>query len=277
MGRWPLRLLGLITVLFLVIPVLVVVPMSLSTSAFLEFPPPGFGWRYYEEFFGDPAWRAAIGLSLRIALGAMVVATVVGTMTAYALVRGRFRGTWLVEAVFMLPLMVPLIIFGSGAYLVELQLGMTGTTWVLVLAHAVIALPYVIMNVGAALRSTDHRLALVAQTMGASPFVAFREVTLPLIAPAISTGALLTLVLSLDETVLALFLTKDTSPTVPVAIYNTVRYSLDPSVPVAATVILGTTLLITATFLVVRRLLSATLRALARRRARSYLLETREP
>jgi putative spermidine/putrescine transport system permease protein len=276
MSKPALGVLATLTVMFLVAPVLVVLPMSLSTSAFLQFPPPGFGWDYYDQFFSDPAWRDAIGLSVRVALGSMVVAVVVGTMTAYALVRGRFRGSALVEALFMLPLMVPLIIFGSGAYLVELQLDLVGQTWIVILAHSVIALPYVILNVGAALRATDPRLALVAQTMGASPLTAFREVTLPLIAPAVATGALLTLVLSLDETVVALFLTEDTRPTVPVAIYNTIRYSLDPAVPVAATVILLATLVVALVFFAVRRIVTTATRARARRRAETYLMEATE-
>lgn len=271
MRRLPLHVLAWLTILFLLTPVLFVIPMSLSSSAFLQFPPPGFSLGNYGAFFSDPQWRAALLLSAKVAGGAMAISLLVGTMTSYALVRGRLGAAPLVEAIFMLPLMVPTIIFGSGAYLVELRLNLTGNVAILILAHSVLALPYVILNVGAALRATDHRLALVAQTMGASPLVAFREVTMPLIAPALLTAALLSVVLSLDETVVALFLTSDTNPTTPVKIYNTIQYELDPSVPVAATVVLGASLSVAIIFLVIRRIVALVTHAQTRR---SYERET---
>lgn len=241
-----------LALMFLVAPVLVVVPMSLSTSAFLQFPPPGFSFHWYHVFFADPTWRSAIVLSTKVAVGSAALAVVVGMAAAYALVRGRMRGSGIVRAVLTLPMVVPSIVFAVGSYIIALRIGIVGSTWLLICAHALLALPYVLLNIATSLETLDYRLELVAQTLGARRFDAVRLVTLPLIAPAVFASCLITLILSLDETVVALFLTSDTNPTLPVKVYNAIRYQLDPLVPVAATVVLGGSIVIGAVFLAAR-------------------------
>jgi putative spermidine/putrescine transport system permease protein len=145
-----------------------------------------------------------------------------------------------------LPIVVPTIVYAVGAYLVSLQLDLVGSDLLLMCAHAVLALPFVLLNVMAGLRTIDHRLELVAQSLGAKPWTSFRTVTLPLIAPALLASALITLILSLDETVVALFLTNDTRPTLPVKVYNSIRYDLNPVVPAAAAIVLAGTFAIAA-------------------------------
>jgi putative spermidine/putrescine transport system permease protein len=236
--------------------------MSLSTSAFLEFPPPGYSWHWYSVFFADPSWRDAMILSAKVGIGAMVLSVTVGTASAYGLARGRVRGAAVVEGLFMLPLVIPSVVFAVGAYFVGLALGLIGSVWLLIVAHATLALPFVVLYVTASIRTTDYRLELVARSLGASPLTAFREVTLPLISPAIIAAGLITLILSLDETVVALFLTADTAPTLPVKVYNSIRYQLDPLVPVAAMVVIGVSILIGAVYLASRWLVSMQRRTL---------------
>jgi putative spermidine/putrescine transport system permease protein len=249
--------LSIIVAFFLAAPILILIPMSLSTSSLLAFPPPGFSFHYFHVFFTDPIWEHSIWLSVRVACGAAVVAIVTGGLASYGLVRGRVIGTRFFEAVFMLPLVVPAVIFAAGAYLIELQFGLVGSIWILLAAHSMLALPFVVVFMGSALRTADPRLAVAAQTLGASRPNAFRLVTMPLIRPALIACALLTLVLSLDETVVALFLTSTTAPTLPVNIYNSIQYQLDPEVPVAAMVIVGGSAVIGIVFMVARSLLGA--------------------
>jgi len=248
-----------LALVFLVAPVLIVIPMSLSSSGFLEFPPPGYTTRWYSEFFADPTWVDSLLLSARVGLGAMVLAVVGGTMAAYALVRGNIRLRGAGQGVLMLPMVIPTIVYGVGSYLIALRFTLVGSELLLMATHAVLALPYVVLNLMASIGSTDRRLELVAQSLGASPWKAFRTVTLPLIAPAMVASALVVLVISLDETVVALFLTSDTAPTLPVKVYNSIRYELSPLVPVAAAVVMGATVALAAVFLGLRSVLKRTL------------------
>lgn len=238
MRRVPLWILAVLVSIFLIAPVLVVIPLALSTSPFLQFPPPGFSFHWVSEFFADPTWMSALWLSARIAIGAMVVSVVTGTMASYAIVRGQGRILAWLEPLLVLPMIVPLIIYAVGAYLIALPLGVVGSIWVLIFAHGVLALPYVVLNVSAGLRTTDPRLQLVAQSLGAPPLIAFFRVVFPLIRPAVAAGALLTIAFSLDETVVALFLTSDTAPTLPVKLYGAIQFNLNPLVPVASAFVL---------------------------------------
>lgn len=243
---------SVLVVVFLLAPVLIVVPMSFSSSPFLQFPPPGWSTQWYRTIFSDPEWTGAMLLSARVGVIATLIALSVGTSAAYALVRGRFRAKGALFGVLLLPMIVPSIVFAVGAYLIALRLDLVGSVWLLGCAHAVLALPYVVTTVGASLRTTDHRLELVAQTMGASRLTAFRLVTLPLIAPAMVAAVVITLILSLDETVVSLFLTGDLEPTLPVRVYNSIRYELDPLVPVAGSLVIAATLVIGGIALITR-------------------------
>jgi ABC-type spermidine/putrescine transport system permease subunit II len=252
---------GLVAMMLLA-PILIVVPLALSSSAFLQFPPPGYSFHWFSVFVHDERWLDAILLSARIAGGAVVVSLLAGLPAAYALVRGRFGLSWLIEPILILPMAVPIVVYAVGAYLITLQLDWVGSIWVLILAHAVIALPYVVLNIAAALRTTDYRLELVAQSLGASPFTAFRKIILPAIAPAIWASALLTVVLSADEAVASLFLASDTAPTLPVKMYSSILYELNPLVPVASTLVIAGTLTVGIIYLATSLLMARRWRAL---------------
>jgi putative spermidine/putrescine transport system permease protein len=228
--------------LMLLAPILIVIPLSLSSSPFLQFPPPGYSFHWFSVFVHDQSWLDAIWLSARVAAGAVVVSVLVGIPAAYALVRGKLGLAWLIEPLLILPMAVPIIVYAIGAYMIALRLDWVGSVWILIAAHSVIALPYVVLNISAALRTTDYRLELVAQSLGAHPFTAFRQIILPMIAPAVWASALITIVLSADEAVAALFLASDTAPTLPVKLYTSIFYELNPLVPVASTVVIAGTL-----------------------------------
>lgn len=244
---------ALLVAAFLVLPSLVVIPLSFSTSMFLEFPPPGYSTKWFGEFFADPQWRDALVRSLIVAACTACIAVPVGITASFGLLRTRGRaGRWL-EPLVMLPMMIPVVISGFGMYVLSLRFDMGGSILLVVLAHSVLALPFVVVTVTASLRSFDFRLILAARVAGASPLTAFRRVVLPIIAPAVGAATLIALMMSLDEAVIANFVAGDTSPTLPVMMFSSITYELNPLVPVAATLLTAATaLMIVAAALLAR-------------------------
>ncbi|WP_020497937.1 ABC transporter permease [Sciscionella marina] len=239
--------------LFLIVPSLVVIPLAFSTSQFLEFPPPGFSTRYFQEFFADMQWRTALQRSLNVALVSVLISLPIGVAASWWLVRGRSRFKNLVESTLMLPMMIPIVVFGLGAYLILLRFHLVGNLWMVAATHAVLEIPFVVLTVTAALQTFDFRLVRAARVCGAGSFTAFRSVVLPIIAPAVGAGALIGLMTSFDEAVIALFIAGDTLPTLPVQMFNSITYDVNPLVPVAATVLTVVTLvLLLAALLLVR-------------------------
>lgn len=215
---------------FLVLPTLIVLPMSFSGAAMLVFPPAGFSLRWYRAFFTDPGWQAAAWHSLAVAVTAAAIATVLGTLAAVALVRGRVPLAGLFRSLLLLPMIVPAIVTAVAAFRVFSLLGLTDTLPGLGLAHALLGLPFVVINVSAVLRRTDPRIEAAARSLGASPWRAFRRVTLPLIFPGVAAGAVFAFLTSFDEVVVALFLTGIDSTTLPVQMWSGIRFEINPVV-----------------------------------------------
>jgi putative spermidine/putrescine transport system permease protein len=211
-------------------PILIVIPFSFSGSGFLQFPPGWGGLQWYRQVLDDPAWRDAAGISLQLGLIATVTATVAGTAAAYALTRGSVRFATATTAGLILPMVVPIIIFALGTYAVASSLGLVGSIWALGIAHGILALPLVMLNVRAALQVADPRLEMAGRILGAGPVSTFMRITLPLIAPGVASGALLAFVFSLDETVVALFMTNDIRPSLPVKLFSSLRFELQPTI-----------------------------------------------
>lgn len=236
--RGGLTLLALTTGMLLILPVLVVVPMSFSDSSFLTFPPEEFSLRWFENFFQDPGWRASTLASFRVAVLVMLLAVVLGTMAALGLVRGNLRFKGVVAGLIMAPLIVPYVIVGLAVYAVALELNLTQTTLGFVLVHCALAVPYVTVNVAAALASYDERLEHAAMSLGANRVVTFVKVTLPMILPSLAAGALFAFITSWDEVVVSLFLSGPELTTLPVRMWSGVRVQIDPTVAAVSTMLL---------------------------------------
>ncbi|HEX5598356.1 MAG TPA: ABC transporter permease [Micromonosporaceae bacterium] len=245
--RTGLVLLAAVTGLLLILPVLIVVPMSFSDSSFLTFPPDGWSLRWFRNYFADPSWQESTLASLRVSLLVTLLSVVLGTTAALGLVRGRIRFKSAVSGLVIAPLIVPYVIVGLAAYAVTLELGLTETTLGFVLIHTALAVPYVTVNVTAALASFDSRLEQAALSLGASPIQTFRTVTLPLIAQSVGAGALFAFITSWDEVVVSLFLSGPDLTTLPVRMWSGVRVQIDPTVAAISTMLL----LITISFFVV--------------------------
>jgi putative spermidine/putrescine transport system permease protein len=251
--RIALWVFGILLVIFLIVPTLVVVPMSFSSGRTLQFPPPGYSLRWYENLFTSPMWTRAALSSLQIALLTALAASVLGTLAALGLVRGRFPGRGIVQSLVLSPLIIPLVVMAIGMFSVFVSWRIAGSMLALVAAHTVLALPFVVINVAASLRTVDRNLELAAANLGAGPLRTFFHITLPLIFPGVLAGALFAFITSWDEVVIAIFLTSPLLRMLPVVMWGQVRTEVDPTIAAAATVLTVVTTLVFAIAVLVRR------------------------
>ena len=239
-GMRPWRLiravLCCIVAVWLLAPLVVVVVISFSSAPFLQFPPPGFSMRWYDQLFSTPAWTNSLLVSVEIMVPAAFFATVLGTAASYALVRGRVPGANLIMACLMLPLIVPGMITAAALFGVYRGLGLNGTLTGLIIGHTVLCLPYVVATVTSALRVQDERLEQAAATLGASPWSAFRHVTLPLILPAVLSSLLVTMILTFDELIVSLFVSSARVRPVAVQMWSNLLGDFDPTISAIASV-----------------------------------------
>ncbi|RAX37863.1 ABC transporter permease [Rhizobium tropici] len=224
--------------LFLLLPTLVIVPMSFTTTATLEFPPVGFTLDWYGKVLGSPDWQNALINSLIIAVAASILATVLGTSAAVAINAHRFPGKTLIMGLLLSPMVTPVIVLAVGMYMVFSGWGLVATHIGLVLAHTVLAIPFVVVSVMASLRMVNPSLVPASLGLGAGHWFTFGRVTLPLIFPGVVSGAVFAFITSWDEVVVALFLADVQTRTVPIMIWNQVRTNLDPATAAVAAILI---------------------------------------
>lgn len=237
---------GVVAALWMVVPMLIVVPMSLNAYTSLAFPPQALSFHWYENLFSDSEWTEAIRHTVEIALATTVVSTILGTMAALGLSRGHIPGRKVVDALFVAPIIVPMVIIAIGVYSAFLRWHLIGSFPAFLAAHTVLALPFVVVTVSASLRTFDTRLENAAASLGANPFQTFIRVTLPVISSGIVAGALMAFTVSYDESVVSLFLATGEYRTLPVQIYSAVIRNVDPTVAAASTLVLVLTIVAVA-------------------------------
>jgi putative spermidine/putrescine transport system permease protein len=238
---------------FLVLPILVIVPLSFSAGTFLTFPLPGLSLRWYQELFTSGPWQLALRNSLIVAGATTVLATALGTLAALGLTRADFPGKTALMGVIISPMVVPLVIIAVGVYFFYAPLGLTGSLVGLTLAHTALAVPFVVITVAATLYGFDRNQVRAAASLGASPAVVFLRVTLPLILPGVISGALFAFVTSFDEVVVALFLTGPGERTLPRQMFNGIRENISPVIAAAATLLIALSVLLMLTVEALRR------------------------
>ncbi len=239
-----LKLFTFIVLLFLILPVFIIIPISFSSSQFLTFPPPGFSLQWYERFFTDSEWMAALSQSFKTGALSTLASLVLGIMAAEGLAKCEFRGKNILQELFMLPMIVPTIITAIALYRFESGLSISGTTLGLVTAHTLLALPFVISTVLSRLVSLDPNLEQAAMSLGANRLRAFIVVTMPIIRPALVSAALFAFATSFDELVVTLFIAGVSSRTLPLQIWNDIRSQLDPTVTAIASILIVTVAII---------------------------------
>jgi putative spermidine/putrescine transport system permease protein len=229
---------------FLVLPLVIVIALSFSPSRFFVFPPSGVSLRWYADLMSAPKWREAAFNSLIVGLGASFVATSVGLLAAWGLSEAKSRWANVATAWLVLPMGVPIVVVAVASFITYSQYGLASTRLGLILAHAALGLPFVTIAVTATLRGFNRNLVRAAESLGASPFAAFRTVTIPVVMPGILTGAIFAFAVSFDEVIVALFQATPQLHTLPVEIFSGTRESITPTVTAAATVLMVISILL---------------------------------
>jgi len=249
-ARLWLYALAILIMVFLVVPTLIVIPMSFSDSQYLEFPPRHWSMRWYEAYFNSVAWMQATATSFKCAFATVLVATPLGTLAAYGLSLSRMRLARLAFVMLITPLIVPIILIGIGVFYAYVKLKLINTLLGIVLAHSMLALPLVLMVVASALKSYDASQEMVARSLGASRFRAFISVTLPQIRFAVITGAALAFLTSFDEVIVAMFVSGGDNSTLTRNMFNALRDQIDPTIAAISTIMI----LVTSTLLALSQL-----------------------
>ena len=236
--RVVLRLYVALVLLFLVAPILAIVPLSFSSGSLLVYPVPGLSLRWYAEVLTSARWMRGLGNSLFIGTLATALAVVLGTLGALAL--ARRRGPWAsaLKLLALSPMIVPVILIAVASYFFLAPLALTGSYTGLVIAHTVIAVPFVVIPVLTALDLLDPNLARAAASCGATPATTFRRVTLPSIRPAMASGALFAFAASFDDVVIALFIAGAEQRTLPQEMFSGLRDSITPAMVAVATLMI---------------------------------------
>ena len=238
---------------FLMAPILAIVPLSFSSGAYLTYPLPGLSLRRYEDFLNSPRWMLSLKNSLIIGVASTLLSMGLGTLAALGLAQWKSRLKPLVLAVVLSPMVVPVVITAVGVYFFFAPLGLTGNYAGLILAHTALATPFVVITVSATLQGFDMNLARAAASLGASPFYTFRRVILPLILPGIASGALFAFATSFDEVVMVLFMAGPEQRTLPREMFSGIRENISPTITAVAVILTVISVALLATMEALRR------------------------
>jgi len=234
---------ALIVALFVVGPLLVVVPMSFSTATSFEFPPPGYWLGYYRAFFADARWTQPVINSIGIGLATMLLTMVLVIPASFAMVRQRFFGRSAVNLMLMMPMIVPHIVMALGYYSYFSHLKIIHSPLGVVLAHTCLSVPVSYLIIAAALKGFDRNLERAAMNLGAGPLRTFWEVTFPVLRPGFLVGGLFAFIHSFDEAVVAIFISGQAASTLPRKMFDSIRIEADPIISVVSTLLFGVVLL----------------------------------
>ncbi|MDA7425845.1 ABC transporter permease [Thalassococcus lentus] len=245
---------------FLITPILVVMPLSFNAQDFftftpemLRFDPAGYSLKHYRDFLTNTEWTNAVWNSLRIAPVATFLSVSLGTLAAIGLSQSHVPGRQAIMAILISPMIVPLIISATGMYFFYSKIGIVGTYWGVVLAHAVLGIPFVIITVTATLVGFDRSLTRAAANMGANPVTTFFRVQMPLILPGVISGGLFAFITSFDEVVVVLFIGSAELQTLPWQMFTGLREQISPTILAAATILVAISILLLSAVEVLRR------------------------
>jgi putative spermidine/putrescine transport system permease protein len=251
---YGLRVFVGLVLIFLIAPILAIMPLSFNSETFFSYPMPGFSTKWYvgeAGFFTNPRWTDALKLSIIVAVATTALATFLGTFAALGLSRSRIPGRAAIMAVLISPMIVPVIISAIGLFFFYAYVGLNGTLIGIILAHTALATPFVVITVTATLMSFDRTLMRAGASCGARPHTVFFKVVMPLILPGVISGALFAFVTSFDEVIVILFIGGPEQRTLPRQMFAGIREQISPTITAAASVLIvfSTILLVTVELL----------------------------
>ena len=238
------RVLCALIFFFLIFPLVVVVPLSFNAVPFFTFTkemlsldPAGYSLKWYEDFFSNLNWQGAVRNSVIIAFFATLLSTTLGTLAALGLSRPNMPAKALVMSLLISPMIVPLIISAAGMFFFYSRIGLQGTHLGVILAHAALGTPFVVITVTATLVGFDNSLIRASASLGASPTTTFFKVIVPLILPGVISGALFAFITSFDEVVVVLFVGSFKQRTIPWQMFSGIREHISPTILAVATIL----------------------------------------
>jgi len=252
--------------LFLILPILVIIPLSFNSEPYFTYPIPGLSLRWYQDMINNPQWMLAVKNSIIVGFFATILATSLGTVAALGLSKANLPYKTLIMGILISPMIVPLVITGVGMYfffanpLASLGLGFLGLDWKLtnsltgiILAHTALGTPFVVITVTATLVGFDHSLTRASANLGANPRRTFFKVTLPLVLPGMISGGLFAFITSFDEVVVVLFLAGVEERTIPRQMWSGMREQISPTILAVATILVVISIALLATLELLRR------------------------
>ncbi|WP_246505966.1 ABC transporter permease [Mesorhizobium silamurunense] len=225
-----------LVLIFMVAPILAIMPLSLNDSQFLTYPIRAFTGRWYEELFTSPRWSLAIWNSFLIGISAAVIAVVLGTLAAIGLALSDFKGKRALSTLLISPMIVPVIVFGVGLALFLGPLGLVRNYGSIIAAHAALGTPFVLITVAASMSTFDRTLLRAAASLGASPVYAFYRVTMPIITPGLVSGFVFAFATSFDEVIIIILIGGPEHRTLPREMFSSLRENISPTIAAAATI-----------------------------------------
>ncbi|WP_299817452.1 ABC transporter permease [uncultured Jannaschia sp.] len=245
---------------FLIAPILTIIPLSFNAENFFTFTPgmlaldgDAYSLRHYRDFFQNPDWQQALSNSVRIAPAATLISVGLGTLAAIGLSQGHVPFRRAIMVVLISPMIVPLIISAAGMYFFYSRVGLQGSYLGVVLAHAALGTPFVIITVTATLVGFDRSLTRAAANLGAGPVRTFFKVQMPLILPGVISGGLFAFITSFDEVVVVLFVGSAGQKTLPWQMFIGLREQISPTILAVATILVAVSILLLATVEILRR------------------------
>ena len=230
--------------LYLILPILIIVPMSFSGTRFLTFPPPSLSLRWYQDYVGSSAWMQATRVTLIVALSTVAIATPLGIAAAYAISQSKLRIMRVIHITLLLPLVVPIIITAVGIFFVYARIGLVATLSGLILANVMLGLPYVIISVVAGLQSFDATQEMVARSLGMNRWRSFFAVTLPQIKSSVVAGGIFAFISAVDETIVALFISGGQYQPLTKRMFTALRDEIDPTIAAISTLMTAVSFLL---------------------------------
>lgn len=244
---------GILAACFLLLPLFAILPLAFTSSVFLAYPIESYSLRWFEELGNVPHWRNAIVNSLIVGVGATILSVILGTLAALGLRGANLPFPNLLRAIFLLPMVAPAVVLGVGLQISLAKIGLASTYLGVIVSHAVLCIPFVIVSVTTALQGINPSVERAAASLGAGPATVFWRVTAPLAAPGIFTGAVFAFATSLDEVVLTLFVAGPSQRTLARQMFSSIRENVSPAVAAAALLLIIGTLLLALLAAALRR------------------------
>ncbi|EPX84274.1 ABC-type spermidine/putrescine transport system, permease component II [Rubellimicrobium thermophilum DSM 16684] len=258
--HYGLRVIVGLVLFYLVAPIIVIIPLSFNARDFFTFTPEmlaldpaGYSLKHYRDFFTNIDWQLPLWNSLKIAPMATLIAVTLGTLAAVGLSQAHMPWKRAIMAILISPMIVPLIISAAGMYFFYSRIGLQGTYWGVVLAHAALGVPFVIITVTATLVGFDRSLTRAAASLGAGPVRTFLKVQMPLIMPGVVAGGLFAFITSFDEVVVVMFMGAAGQKTLPWQMFTGLREQISPTILAAATVLVTVSILLLIALELLRR------------------------